>query len=64
MAGFEVKRNESKSSKVQKYWGGKPVKIDYSQMDQSIIKEFKGHIQKLLKIGFQKILGYIKQIQI
>jgi hypothetical protein len=31
-----------KSQKVQKYWGGKPVKIDYSQMDQSIIKQFSG----------------------
>jgi hypothetical protein len=31
-----------KSHKVQKYWGGEPVLIDYSQMDQSIIKEFKG----------------------
>ena len=31
-----------KSSKVQKYWGGKPVKIDYSQMDQLIIIKFKG----------------------
>jgi hypothetical protein len=31
-----------KSSKVQKYWGGKPMTIDYSQMDQSIIKEFQG----------------------
>jgi hypothetical protein len=31
-----------KSEKVQKYWGGKAVKIDYSQMDQSIIKEFSG----------------------
>jgi hypothetical protein len=31
-----------KSSKVQKYWGAKPVMINYSQMDQSIIKEFKG----------------------
>ena len=31
-----------KSEKVQKYWGGKPVKIDYSQMDLSIIKKFSG----------------------
>ena len=31
-----------KSEKVQKYWGGEPAKIDYSQMDQSIIKEFTG----------------------
>ena len=31
-----------KSEKVQKYWSGKPIKIDYSQMDQSIIKQFSG----------------------
>jgi len=31
-----------KSQKVQQYWGGEPAKIDYSQMDQSIIKEFSG----------------------
>ena len=31
-----------KSNKVQKYWGGKPIKIDYSQMDQEIIESFKG----------------------
>ena len=31
-----------KSKKVQKYWGGKPNFIDYSQMDESIIKEFNG----------------------
>ena len=29
-----------KSQKVQKYWGKSHNKIDYSQMDQSIIKEF------------------------
>ena len=31
-----------KSKKVQKYWGKEPAKIDYSQMDQSIIKQFSG----------------------
>jgi len=31
-----------KSQKVQKYWGKVPNKIDYSQIDQSIIKEFTG----------------------
>jgi hypothetical protein len=31
-----------KSEKVQKYWGKEPTKIDYSQIDQTIIKEFKG----------------------
>ena len=29
-----------KSKKVQKYWGKKSVKIDYSQIDQSIIEKF------------------------
>jgi hypothetical protein len=37
-----------KVSKVQMYWGTKPVKIDYSQMDQSIIKEFKGTHPKVM----------------
>ena len=31
-----------KSEKVQKYWGGNAKKIDYSKMDQSIIREYKG----------------------
>ena len=31
-----------KSHKVQKYWGKQSVKIDYTQMDNSIIQEFKG----------------------
>ena len=31
-----------KSKKVQKYWGKHPTKIDYSQLDQSIIKKFNG----------------------
>jgi len=38
-----------KSSKVQKYWGGNPVKIDYSQINQSIIKEFKGTHPEVIK---------------
>jgi hypothetical protein len=31
-----------KSKKVNKYWGAKPVEIDYSQMDQKIIVKFNG----------------------
>ncbi len=31
-----------KSQKVQKYWGENHKKIDYTQIDQCIIKEFKG----------------------
>ena len=38
-----------KSEKVQKYWGGEPAKIDYSQMDQSIIKEFSDTHPKIVK---------------
>jgi glycosyltransferase involved in cell wall biosynthesis len=38
-----------KSTKVQKYWGGDPKTIDYSQIDQSIIKEFKGSHPKIVK---------------
>ena len=46
-----------KSSKVQKYWGGDPVKIDYSQMDQSIIKEFDGSHPKIIKDWLPKEKG-------
>jgi hypothetical protein len=38
-----------KSKKVQKYWGGEGNKIDYSKMDQSIIKEFKGSHPKIIQ---------------
>jgi hypothetical protein len=38
-----------KSSKVQKYWGKQHVKIDYSQMDQKIIQEFKGNHPKIIE---------------
>jgi hypothetical protein len=38
-----------KSSKVQKYWGGEPLIVDYSQIDQSIIKEFKGSHPEVVK---------------
>jgi hypothetical protein len=31
-----------KSEKIQKYWGGKPISINYSQMDKLIIKQFSG----------------------
>ena len=43
-----------KVSKVQMYWGTKPVKIDYSQMDQSIIKEFKGAHPKVMREWLKK----------
>jgi hypothetical protein len=38
-----------KSSKVQKYWGGDPVVIDYSQINQSIIEKFKGTHPEVIK---------------
>lgn len=38
-----------KSTKVQKYWGGEPVKINYSQMDQAIIQEFRGTHPEIVK---------------
>ena len=37
-----------KSSHVNKYWGSEPAKIDYSQMDQSIIQLFKGRHPELI----------------
>jgi hypothetical protein len=46
-----------KSSKVQKYWGGEPVIIDYSQIDQSIIKEFQGSHPKIVKDWLPKADG-------
>jgi hypothetical protein len=38
-----------KSKKVQKYWGKPYSKIDYSNIDQSIIKEFQGTHPKIMK---------------
>jgi len=38
-----------KSSKVQRYWGADPVIIDYSQIDQLIIEEFKGTHPEIIK---------------
>ena len=46
-----------KSEKVQKYWGGEPAKIDYSQMDQSIIKGFFGTHPKIVKDWLPKDKG-------
>ena len=49
-----------KSIKIQKYWGGKPVKIDYSQIDQSIINEFYGSHPKIMKDWIPKEKGLFK----
>ena len=37
-----------KTQKVQKYWGNKPVSIDYKQMDQAILEEFNGEHPNIL----------------
>ena len=49
-----------KSEKVQQYWGGKPNKIDYSQMDQSIIKEFSDTHPKIVQDWLPKDIGVYK----
>jgi len=49
-----------KSEKVQQYWGGEPAKIDYSQMDQSIIKEFIGTHPKIVQSWLPKDIGVYK----
>jgi len=46
-----------KSEKVQQYWGGEPAKIDYSQMDQSIIKKFTGAHPKIAQDWLPKEKG-------
>jgi hypothetical protein len=46
-----------KISKVQKYWGKHPVNIDYSQMDQSIIKNFEGSHPKIIRQWLPKENG-------
>ena len=54
-------RNEKqmnlKSKKVQKYWGKKYEKIDYSKMDKSIIKEFHGTHPKIIQEWLPNELG-------
>tara|TARA_B100000795_G_C22729132_1_gene410655 strand:+ start:313 stop:1170 length:858 start_codon:yes stop_codon:yes gene_type:complete len=52
----EVEMN-LKSSRVQKYWGSEHVKIDYAQMDQSIIKKFKGSHPKIIQDWIPKDVG-------
>jgi hypothetical protein len=46
-----------KSSKVQKYWGKNKVTIDYSQIDQSIIKEFHGSHPNIILDWLPKDIG-------
>ena len=49
-----------KSEKVQKYWAKDPVKVDYSQMDQSIITEFQGSHPEIIKEWLPKESGLYK----
>ena len=42
---------------VQKYWSKNHNKIDYTQKDQSIIKEFKGTHPKVMKEWLPKTSG-------
>ena len=46
-----------KSKKVKKYWGEKHENIDYTQMDQSIIKEFQGTHPEIIKNWLPKESG-------
>jgi len=46
-----------KSLKVQKYWGGNPSIVDYSQIDQSIIEKFKGSHPNIIKDWLPKDEG-------
>ena len=54
------KQMNLKSKKVQKYWGKKPLEIDYSQMDQIIIKKFIGTHPKVVKDWLPKAHGLFK----
>jgi hypothetical protein len=46
-----------KSKMVQKYWGANHDKIDYTQKDPNIIKEFKGTHPEVLKDWLPKTYG-------
>ena len=46
-----------KSQKIQKYWGKKPVRIDYSQIDQAIIEKFDGTHPKVIQDWLPKTKG-------
>ena len=49
-----------KSQKVNQYWGMEPVKVDYSQMDASVMKEFKGTHPRIIQDWLPKDLGIYK----
>ena len=46
-----------KSEKVQKYWGNNHQKIDYSKIDQAIIKKFNGTHPQIIKEWLPKDKG-------
>ena len=46
-----------KSAKVQKYWGSEPIRIDYTQMDKSILEEFQGTHPKIVENWLPKDIG-------
>lgn len=49
-----------KSQKVQKYWGNDHHNIDYSQIDQTIIREFDGEHPEVIKSWLPKDKGVFK----
>jgi glycosyltransferase involved in cell wall biosynthesis len=49
-----------KSKKVQQYWGKIHHTIDYTKIDSSIIKEFKGDHPKIIRDWLPKELGLFK----
>ena len=49
-----------KSKKVKKYWGENYEKIDYTQIDQAIIKEFQGTHPEIIKNWLPKEFGLYK----
>lgn len=49
-----------KSEKVKKYWGENHKKIDYTQIDKNIIKEFKGTHPKIIENWLPKSSGIFK----
>ncbi len=49
-----------KSQKVQKYWNKSHSKIDYSQIDQAIIKEFTGEHPKVVQEWLPKAEGVFR----
>jgi len=46
-----------KSQKVQKYWGKEYVKVDYTQINSNIFKEFKGSHPKIIQSWLPKDIG-------